>query len=239
MNKAVLLFLLICFAMPSQAWATTIQSGPQQVHLLELYSSEGCSSCPPADEWVNSLKKDKGLWKEFVPVVFHVDYWDYLGWKDPYSSPEFSQRQRRYADSWGAGSVYTPGFVVNGREWRDWKLPRSNKNTVGILRVAPGANNAFAAVYQPAGKFETGPWRAHFAALKSGLRSDVKRGENAGRVLPHDFVVMNYSAVGMHSGIEGWSASQTFAGAQGDAIAVWVTHGDDETPVQAAGGSLT
>ena len=236
-----LFFQIACLLLISTAvFAETFESGPQQVPLLELFSSEGCSSCPPADEWVNSLKKDKGLWKEFVPVVFHVDYWDYLGWKDPYASPEFSQRQRRYADSWGAGSVYTPGFVLNGRELRDWKLPRPSRDPVGVLSVSTDPANGPKAIFRPAGKYQndTGPWIVHFAVLRSGLRSDVKRGENAGRVLPHDFVVVGYSTETMRSEAGRWTAVGKPSPVKSDELAVWVTRQGDETPVQAAGGEL-
>ena len=72
-------------------WAAPLaQSGPLKVALLEVYSSEGCSSCPPAEEWVSRLSHRSGLWSEFVPVVFHVDYWDSLGWKDALAERQFS-----------------------------------------------------------------------------------------------------------------------------------------------------
>src|SRR4051812_18118930 len=64
----------------------------EPTQLIELFTSEGCSSCPPADEWLHDLGKQPGLWTDFVPVAFHVDYWDYLGWKDIFSTPEFSER---------------------------------------------------------------------------------------------------------------------------------------------------
>src|ERR1700677_1386741 len=78
-----------------------LKSSPLQQNLVELYSSEGCSSCPPAESWGGSLRQDSGLWKKFVPVEFHVNYWDDLGWKDPYASNEFTDRQKNYAALWG------------------------------------------------------------------------------------------------------------------------------------------
>src|SRR5512140_2722359 len=101
-----------------------LQSGPAQTTLLELFTSEGCNSCPPAERWLTSLKASPGLWKEFVPVAFHVDYWDRTGWRDPWSSQAFSDRQRAYAASWNNKSVYTPGFVLDGTECRDWPQPK-------------------------------------------------------------------------------------------------------------------
>src|SRR5580693_7997010 len=88
----------------------SFQSSNKQTSLLELYTSEGCSSCPPAETWLSRLKASPGLWGDFVPVAFHVDYWDYLGWRDPWAKSEFSNRQRAYAARWHSQSVYTPGF---------------------------------------------------------------------------------------------------------------------------------
>src|SRR5438477_6911637 len=81
------------------------ESGPKKVQLLELFTSEGCSSCPPAEASLAPLVKDSRLWRAFVPIAFHVDYWDRLGWKDPFASSEWTKRQRVYADNWNAESV--------------------------------------------------------------------------------------------------------------------------------------
>ena len=83
-------------------------SGPERIALIELYTSEGCSSCPPADRWLGALAGRQGLWKDFVPVEFHVNYWDSLGWKDRLSTPEFTAREYAYSSAWGAPNVYTP-----------------------------------------------------------------------------------------------------------------------------------
>jgi len=89
------------------------QSSGNKTALLELFTSEGCSSCPPAETWLSGLKSAPGLWKEFVPVSFHVDYWDHLGWKDAWGTKAFSDRQRAYARNWQTDSIYTPGFVLD------------------------------------------------------------------------------------------------------------------------------
>ena len=95
--------------------AAVFQSGPLRVNVLELYTSEGCSSCPPADRWLSGLKQDDRLWREIIPIAFHVDYWNYIGWQDRFSSPVYSERQRHYARNKGLSTVYTPGFLLNGR----------------------------------------------------------------------------------------------------------------------------
>src|SRR6059036_4275966 len=109
--------LLVCLsaifvpAVNAQNAPLTFQSSGKQPALIELYTSEGCSSCPPAETWLSRLKESPGLWRDFVPMAFHVDYWDYLGWRDPWAAQEFSDRQRAYAQSWRSRRIYTPGFV--------------------------------------------------------------------------------------------------------------------------------
>src|SRR3954471_19082944 len=97
---------------------TEFRSGPTQAALVELYTSEGCSSCPPAEKWLGELKNAAGLWRDFVPVAFHVNYWDHLGWRDVLASKAFTAREHAYAEAWNSSSVYTPCFVRNGAEWR-------------------------------------------------------------------------------------------------------------------------
>ena len=135
MKQFLSMLIFMGVSIPSLAEQVLFQSGDQQVNLVELYSSEGCSSCPPADKWVASLKTHKDLWQSFVPINFHVDYWDRLGWVDRFANQSFSQRQRRYAQEWQSGRVYTPGFVKNGKEWRPKAAQFSKGSSVGNLTV--------------------------------------------------------------------------------------------------------
>jgi hypothetical protein len=112
LNYPLLLLLSAGAVIPLHAGEPIFQSDKTQTALVELYTSEGCSSCPPAEEWFSTLSANPGLWKQFVPVAFHVDYWDDLGWKDSFATPAYTQRQRDYAAAWGSSSVYTPGFVL-------------------------------------------------------------------------------------------------------------------------------
>ena len=116
----LLLAAALALAAPSSAADVVLRSGPARTRLIELYSSEGCSSCPPADDWINALARSPRLWKDFVPVVFHVTYWDYIGWKDLYANPAYDARQRAESSAWGERSTYTPGLALDGEEWRDW-----------------------------------------------------------------------------------------------------------------------
>src|SRR5579862_6783150 len=102
--RCILFGVLGCIA--AHAAPIQFQSSERQVALVELYTSEGCSSCPPAEAWLSRLKDKPGLWSEFVPVAFHVEYWDALGWRDKWSSKDYSERQRDYAASWGSDNIY-------------------------------------------------------------------------------------------------------------------------------------
>jgi hypothetical protein len=221
-----------------QAQTTTrFESGPSQVSLLELYTSEGCSSCPPAEAWLSTLSQKPELWKAVVPVAFHVDYWDNLGWKDGFSSREFTQRQRRYAASWGAGSVYTPGFVLNGAEWQAWgRAVPGNENIETGRLVVLAAGSQIKITFSPSRS--GGPYSAEIVPLKMNATSRVAAGENQGRTLNHQFIAMNLVTTDLsHSG-ENFAADISCSTEKADALAVWVTRAGSLIPIQAAGGSL-
>jgi hypothetical protein len=214
-----------------------VKSGPQRVSLIELYTSEGCSSCPPAEKWLSGLRNDARLWRSVVPVAFHVDYWNRLGWKDRFAQPSFTARQYGHAE---AGTVYTPAFVVDGREWRTWfedqHLP-SNNDSAGVLEARVSPAGEVMARYVSDMKFEEGT--AHVAWLGIGLVSDVRRGENAGRTLHHDFVVLEHAGAKLSRDPEGgWRArlDTPHLTDKAGALAVWVEV--KGIPVQAAGGWL-
>ena len=178
------------------ALAAPLESPATRVHLLELYSSQGCSSCPPAQQWISSLTDHEQLWERFVPVVLHVDYWDYLGWKDPYGNPAHSARQRDYVRAWRARTTYTPMFVRDGMEWR----PRSIEPLLerdgrpGVLRATPGSEAGRYTVEFTPTATATSPLRVHGAVLAFDVRTPVRAGENAGRTLAHDFLALQLVA---------------------------------------------
>ena len=120
MQLMVGLTLFWLAASPSLAGELHFESSAEPVQLIELYTSEGCSSCPPADRWLSALERDPGLWEQFVPIAFHVTYWNYLGWSDRFGRAEFDARHRRVAAN-ASAVVYTPGLFVGGREWRAWR----------------------------------------------------------------------------------------------------------------------
>lgn len=230
---------LLLEGLPLTAMAAELRvfrSKPERVSLLELYTSEGCSSCPPADEWLSSLKAQKGLWTDFVPVAFHVDYWDDLGWKDPFGNAAHSQRQRGYAAQWRARTIYTPGFVLNGQEWRRegaGDLTRS-REVPGVLSLTQAGDGEWKMRFAGAQDDRASPWQFHAVLLGFDLTTKVTRGENAGRTLLHDFVVLKHgAAVGT-----GGAATLKLGEANAGAVCGWVCRGDNPTPVQVVGGVL-
>jgi hypothetical protein len=244
-----LLLCLLWFAAggtSSQSQTIRFQGGPTRTALLELYTSEGCSSCPPAEAWLSRLQTSPGLWKDFAPVAFHVDYWDYLGWKDAWADAAFAGRQRAYAQLWHREDIYTPEFVLAGQEWHHWFTgsngPQSGGDQAGVLVASSTDTNLWQASYAPAGTPEA-RYEIHAALLAGGLVSDVKAGENKGRRLNHDFVAVNLVEAGMTAGDQvarGKFILDTprFNCGKTLALTVWVTRAGELEPLQATGGWL-
>ncbi|WP_426416799.1 DUF1223 domain-containing protein [Aestuariirhabdus sp. LZHN29] len=249
------LLTLWLLALSPLSWGWQVSSGPTQTPLLELYTSEGCSSCPTADLWFHRLTRHPDLWQGFVPVAFHVDYWDWMGWKDRFASPSHSNRQRTYQQQGGLKAVYTPGFVVNGDEWRNWFRHSSNTEppqpggAAGLLNLTQQGNELIA-LFQPA----TTPSASQHYTLDLvitgfGLSNRIDAGENQGKVLQHDFVVLHHIRQmsypqAQHPGEIRWrielpapaTIATTTAAAPQTAISAWVSAGERLQPLQAAGG---
>jgi hypothetical protein len=245
----ILLAAVLTLLSASAVWAAPFefQSSPQETSLLELYTSEGCSSCPPAEAWLSKLKSSPGLWSEFVPVAFHVDYWNNLGWKDKLSDEQYTQRQQQYAAQWSAQDIYTPEFVLNGREWHDWlgfrSAPSFAASQPGVLQVKSDDGKHWVAVFSPT-PGETSGYEISAGLLASDLDSDVNAGENAGRHLNHDFAVISLITRPMNiqtNGIVGkFIIDPQPKGIAGRfALAIWVTREGQLEPIQATGGWLT
>jgi len=237
--------IVLCSSPRLKAAPVVFQSSENQTSLLELYTSEGCSSCPPAEAWLSRLKESPGLWKDFVPVAFHVDYWDYLGWRDPWSSKTFTARQHAYAGAWQSDSVYTPGFVLNGKEWRGWsrsKTVPSSTVKAGVLKVTTSDLKNWDVSFTPFTPSNES-YEVHAVLLASGLTSDVKAGENKGRHLEHDFIVISLNGCLLKP--DGNSVQGRFElklankeQARAGALAIWVTHAGRLETLQATGGWL-
>ena len=241
MRVRIAFWIFICVSAAS-ADELRFESGDKQTALVELYTSEGCSSCPPAEAWLSKLKSNPGLWKDFVPLAFHVDYWDRLGWRDRFAASAWTQRQSAYASLLRSGSVYTPEFVVNGSEWRDWfrngRLPETNIRG-GILSAATTDGKKVSISYQRTDESEL---EAHVALLGCGISSKIGGGENSGRQLTHDFAVLDHRASSMTNSAEAARADIAIEKTDQDvpqkAIAIWITRAKQLAPLQATGGWL-
>jgi len=217
------------------------ESKPGRTHLLELFTSEGCSSCPPAEAWLSKLKNEPRLWQDFVPVAFHVDYWDHLGWRDPFASKLWTARQSAYSAQWKSSSIYTPGFVLDGQEWRNTSVPAAGAEEPGILRIALTDDKAVAS-FKPS-KGDGRAYEIHVARLGFAININVKAGENSGRKLLHDFVVLGLISEQMTSGtkqirLPAETSRQGQVADSRTAVAAWVTVAGQLEPIQAVGGWL-
>ena len=245
MLRHLVLIPALAIPIPGAAQSADIRGPVPRVTLVELFTSEGCSSCPPAEQWLNRTEARSDLWSRVVPVAFHVDYWDYIGWPDRFATREHSNRHRTYRDVGHIRSVYTPGFVVGGREWRGWfrdptlKLPADVDVGSIVVDVRDGRFDArFEPVVDVPESIEL-----HVARLGFDFVTEVGAGENHGRTLKHKFVVLGWSRHRMSGGDGGaYEASGELPSASNpsprEALAVWVSVPGDPFPIQAAGDWL-
>lgn len=192
---------VLCASTIAEAAQCTAASGERRVPLLELYTSEGCDSCPPADRWLSGLAGRGFGGDRVVALAFHVDYWNYIGWVDPFAQQRYSERQRQAAARNQSKFVYTPQFMVNGRDYRrgSWRDDFGEK-VAALNRDKPRADLRLALnITQDALTVSGGAMVADanqraqaqtwLALYENNLASDVTAGENRGKRLAHDFVV--------------------------------------------------
>jgi hypothetical protein len=196
--------LLLAAALPADAMQCSAQSGERAAALVELYTSEGCSSCPPADRWLSGLGAQSGVPERIVPLALHVDYWDYIGWKDPYAKREFSLRQRKLTQLQRLALVYTPQVMLQGRDFRGWGTP-AFQEAVAKINAQPAKARIELAIHgaKAAGlnveaqallldRAQQEHAALYLAAYQNRLASKVDAGENRGRILAHDYVVLEW-----------------------------------------------
>lgn len=202
-----LLLSVVCgLADAAPATACQRSSPPHTVALVELFTSEGCSSCPPADRWLSTLAARYGS-EQVVPLSLHVDYWDYIGWQDPFAQAQFSERQRQLAQRAASPLVYTPEVFVGLRELRGWhsaagfeqRLREINRQPARAdirLAMKGGDSGALAVEAQfrtPAAEDGRHGLQGVLVLYEDRLESSVRRGENRGATLRHDHVVRYWS----------------------------------------------
>ena len=239
--------LFIVFLSFSSAFATEIHftSSGKQTTLIELFTSQGCSSCPPAERFLNRLTQHPQLWQTYIPVAFHVDYWDYLGWKDRFARSEYSLRQRRYAKLQRARTVYTPAFFVNGKTWRPGLFfktaPVTETAQAGQLAVSVSARQLTAQFTSQ--QAQADKLLLNIALLGMELSTQIQAGENQGKHSQHEFVVLTHQTYQANHPrwIIPWREISQQANDQQaprHALAVWVSQVNNPVPLQATGGYL-
>ena len=203
--RLALLLALAALVAPAQAAQCQARSGPHTTALVELYTSEGCDSCPPADRWLQGLAGRGLAPQRVVPLSLHVNYWDYIGWKDPYAQQRFSDRQRKLAQVMRARIVYTPQVMLQGQDFRRWGSGGAFEEAVARINARPpGASIALALgggqrdslavevraqLLDRSQEPDTG---LYLATYENKLVSRVSAGENRGRTLAHDYVVFEW-----------------------------------------------
>ena len=216
-TKLIAASALIClagstFGAETACFAT---SGEFVTPVFELYTSEGCSSCPPADQWASSLKGSGA-----VVQAFHVGYWDYIGWIDRFAAPVHTARQRQIAAANHLRSIYTPQVVLNGKDTPNWRGSRPQQAPKKPARLAitvqkQGVDQFEARIAVSGSSLgspapDALPWSAYWTVTEHGHNSRVKAGENAGEFLQHDFVVRQYTQAGDYTSSNARPQSLTF-----------------------------
>lgn len=196
--SAISLTLLLAPWSAAVAQVCSKQSPAHTVALLELYTSEGCSSCPPADRFVSGLRESGLNADQVVPLSLHVDYWDYIGWKDAFANRLFTERQYWLSAQARSRTVYTPEIFVAGQEVRNWRGAASD--TIRRINARPAQAQIGIAAGSPAhGRLPvdvtastTRDAQLYVALYENALSTDVRAGENRGVQLRHDYVVRDW-----------------------------------------------
>jgi hypothetical protein len=178
----------------------TAQSASTLTPVIELYTSEGCSSCPPADQWVSTLKSANAK-GQVVAQAFHVNYWDYIGWTDRFAAPAYTTRQKQISAANKLDGIYTPQLVKNGVTTRGFSSSiASTEPARAQIALSQLAAESFEAVITPVEAQAS--WSAYFTVTEHGHVSRVTAGENKGETLAHDFVVRQYVLLGNYTGAQ-------------------------------------
>ena len=193
--------LIFSLALAAPSYASNVcevKSGVATAALVELYTSEGCSSCPPADRTLNDLRRQVGPRAVVVPLALHVSYWDGIGWADVFAQKRFDARQSQLLENQQRRVVYTPQFFVNGSELRDWdaELPAAIRRINAIpapltiaLKSTPSANGTVLLDVSATAPDSHTSGALYVAVSESKLVTQVLRGENSGASLKHDDTV--------------------------------------------------
>ena len=243
-NRILYACLVVSLSTTAMAEKFEFKSSGIKTQLVELYTSQGCSSCPPAEHLLSTQLQSKRLWKEIIPIAFHVDYWDYLGWKDIYAQASFTERQQKHFQLGNISNVYTPGFVVDGREWRGFfsahDIPKTQEMGGNLTLSWDSESNNAQVSYQQALRQ---PKFCYVAVLGFEQGVAIQAGENKGLKVNQDFVALQVRKTAIETSGGSYRCQAVMdikmAGLAKNtrAIVSWITD-SAEQPLQATGGWL-
>ena len=218
------------------ALSAPIAAGPSQNRVLvELFTSQGCVSCPPADEFFASLVQDKRV----IALSLHVDYWDYIGWEDSFAAPEFTDRQKSYARAIGSRTIYTPQFIIGGVERIEGFDPEQTLAALGAreaeasrIAVTLSRKGDDLVIRASADPPLTAPVRLELVRYLPEATVSIERGENAGKTVTYRNIVTSWQSLGDWSGAD---ALDLTVPAPGDAPAVVIVQDFGSTGSAAKG----
>lgn len=201
------LLLITCLTTCLTAFSTfaaeklTVNSGSKQISVVELYTSEGCSSCPPADKWFKALTQTPKQEADILALAFHVDYWDYIGWKDRFADPKYTSRQRLLGANNAQRTIYTPEFFVNGKEARGTRnvlakirQDQNRPSPINLTLSVSKNQHSIMLELETSDNSLTQSLHHRYFVYENDLTTKVKRGENGGETLNHERVVRYMSA---------------------------------------------
>lgn len=193
-SRRFILCLALLAPLAAQAGTCEVQGGATRAHLVELYTSEGCNSCPPAEQWMSSIRDKEGL----VGLEFHVDYWDSPAWHDPYAKQAWARRQEVKAKH-AKAQVYTPQIWLDGKLWKSWPkgdAPGAEQPAVAqaplTLHLSAETGDKVKVRLQATGSENPEHKRFYVALTENRLAQEIRGGENKGRRLEHDQVVRDF-----------------------------------------------
>lgn len=189
----------------------------EDVVVIELYTSQGCSSCPPADEFVAMLAANPRV----LPLALHVDYWDYIGWADNFAMAKFTDRQRAYARAIGSRTIYTPQLIIGGQDRIEGFAPEETAEQLHKhLSVAPAVQLTVSrsgdnlVIKATADQPLDGPVRVQLVRFKPEETVKIERGENAGKTITYHNIVTSWEGLGAWSGASPMELSVPYAGTE-------------------------
>ena len=203
------------------AAAASVEAEP--VVVVELYTSQGCSSCPPADEFLAMMASDPRI----LPLALHVDYWDYIGWEDKFAMPQFSDRQRAYARAVGSRTIYTPQLIIGGADRIEGFAPDETADrlrahleagTPVVLTVTREGDKLV--IRAEADPPLTEPVRVQLVRYRPEETVTIERGENAGKTITYRNIVTSWERLGEWTGQEPLEVTAPFAGDEPGAVIV-------------------